>query len=181
MPVLPGRAPHCPGAEAGAAQAQGPACARPHDRQLLDALARYGDARGWASETMRRARRALTAVLASGQDFSQRPWDAELIRRFLNERHLVALRVVEFLTDEGLARANPQAALDRWLTSRLATLSGPFAAEVRIWTEALQGRGPVHRAPGTEERSRRICGSLRCPWAHGRRAMSRCARSPPMI
>jgi integrase len=96
---------------------------------------------------MRRARLALTAVLASRQDLGQPPWDAELVRRFLNGRHLVALRVVEFLTDEGLARGNPQAVLDQWLARRLAALPGPFAAEVRVWTEALQGRGPRPAPP----------------------------------
>jgi hypothetical protein len=48
----------------------------PAGRQLLDALTGYGDARGWAPETMRRARRSLTAVLACGQDLGQPPWDA---------------------------------------------------------------------------------------------------------
>ena len=48
----------------------------PPDSQLLDALRHHGDARGWSAETMRRARRALTAVLASRQDLGQPPWDA---------------------------------------------------------------------------------------------------------
>jgi hypothetical protein len=86
-------------------------------------------------------------VLASRQDLGQPPWGAELIRRFLNERHLVALRAVEFLTDQGLARTSPQAALDRWLARQLAALPAPFAAEVRVWTEALQGRGPRPQRP----------------------------------
>jgi hypothetical protein len=119
----------------------------PADLQLVDALTGYGDARGWAPETMRRARRALAAVLASGQDLGQPPWDGERVRRFLNGRGLVALRVVEFLTDQGLARANPQAVLGRWLAHRLAALPGSFAAEVQIWTEALQGRGPRPARP----------------------------------
>jgi hypothetical protein len=49
---------------------------------------------------------------------------------------------VEFLTGQGLARPNPRAAFDRWLPARLAVLPAPFAAEVRTWAEALQGRGP---------------------------------------
>jgi hypothetical protein len=119
----------------------------PANRQLLDALTGYGDARGWTAETLRRARRALTAVLASGQDFGQPPWDADGLRRFLNARRLVALRVVEFLTDQGLAHGNSQAVLDRWLAGRLAALPGPFAAEVRVWTEALHGQGPRPARP----------------------------------
>jgi len=140
----------------------------PADRQLLDALAHYGDARGWAPETMRRARRSLIAVLASGQDLGQPPWDAELIRRFLNGRHLVALRVAEFLTDEGLASTSPRAALDEWLARRLATLPGSFAAEVRIWIEALQGRGPRAarpRHPRTIEAYMRIVGAPLAAWS----------------
>jgi integrase len=81
-------------------------------------------------------------VLTSGHDLGQPPWDAEHLRRFLVSRHRVALRVVEFLADEGLARTNPQAALDQWMARRLAALPAPVAAEVRIWTEALHGRGP---------------------------------------
>ena len=60
----------------------------------------------------------------------------------MNQRHLTALRAIEFLTDQGLARSNPQAALRAWLTARLAALPAPIAAEVRTWAEALQGRGP---------------------------------------
>ena len=85
----------------------------------------------------------------------------------MNEQHLVALRAVEFLTDQGLARGNPQTVLDRWLATRLATLPAPFAAEVRIWTEGLQGRGPrAGRAnadqhhPGIPARPRGSAGRL---------------------
>jgi hypothetical protein len=45
-------------------------------------------------------------------------------------------------TDEDLALTNPRAASQQWVDRRLATLPAPFAAEVRTWTEALQGRGP---------------------------------------
>ena len=130
----------------------------PAARQLLAELDGYGQARGWAPETLRRARRAVTAVLASGEDLGQPPWDVAGLRRFLNERHLVALRAVEFLTDQGLARGNPQAALDQWLAARLAALPAPVAAEVRTWIEALQGRGP--RA-GRARQDRTIQGYLR--------------------
>jgi integrase len=111
-------------------------------QQLLDTLAGYGQARGWAPHTLRRARRSLIAVLTDGGDLGQSPWDAAGLRRFLTARGLVALRVIEFLTDEDLARGNPQAALDQWLASRLAILPAVIAAEVRIWAEALQGQGP---------------------------------------
>jgi integrase len=108
----------------------------------LDALAGYGQARGWAPHTLRQAWRAVTAALASRAELGEPPWDAADIRQFLNERNLVALRAVEFLTDQGLARPSPQAAFDQWLEARLAALPAPVAAEVRTWTEALQGRGP---------------------------------------
>ena len=124
----------------------------------LDALADYGQARGWAPHTLRQAWRAVTAVLASRDELGQPPWDAVTLGKFLNQRKLVALRAIEFLTDQGLARGNPQAAFDRWLAARLAVLPAPVAAEVRIWTEALQGRGP--RA-GHARQDRTIQGYLR--------------------
>ena len=108
----------------------------------LDALAGYGQARGWAPHTLHQAWRAVTAVLASRAELGEPPWDAARLRQFLVERRLVALRAVEFLTDQGLARPTPQAAFDRWLAARLAVLPAPVADEVRTWTEALQGRGP---------------------------------------
>jgi integrase len=82
------------------------------------------------------------AVLTGGPELGPPPWDAGQLRQFLVSRHRVALRVAEFLTDQGLARASPRAVLEQWLTRRLAALPAPFAAEMRIWTEALQGRGP---------------------------------------
>ncbi len=130
----------------------------PAARLLLDELAGYGQARGWGPETLRRARRAVTAVLASGEDLGQPPWEAADVRRFLNQRHLVALRAAEFLTDQGLARPGPQAPLEAWLAARLAALPGPFAAEVRIWAGVLQGRGP---RTGRARRSTTIQGYVR--------------------
>ena len=124
----------------------------------LDALVGYGQARGWARDTLRQAWRAVTAVLASRAELGQPPWDAVRLRQFLNEQNLVALRAVEFLTDQGLARGNPQAAFDQWLAARLATLSAPVAAEVRSWAEALQGRGP---RTGPARQTRTIQGYLR--------------------
>jgi integrase len=114
----------------------------PAARQLIDGLASYGQARGWTPGTARRARRAVTAVLASSHDLGQPPWDTGTLERLLNQRHLTALRAIEFLTDQGLARGNPQAALRAWLTARLAALPAPIADQVRTWAEALQGRGP---------------------------------------
>jgi integrase len=108
----------------------------------LDALADYGQARGWAPHTLRQAWRAVTSVLASRDELGQPPWDAVKLRQFLNKQNLVGLRAIEFLTSQGLARPSPQAAFDRWLAARLAALPAAFAAEVRTWTDALQGRGP---------------------------------------
>jgi integrase len=108
----------------------------------LDALISYGQARGWAPGTLRQACRAVTAVLASREQLGEPPWRAARLRQFLSQRRLVALRAVEFLTDQGLARASPQAAFDQWLAARLAVLPAPVAAEVRMWAETLRGRGP---------------------------------------
>jgi len=114
----------------------------PANQQLLDELAGYGQACGWTPGTLRRAQRAVTAVLASGHELGQPPWDTGTLLQFLNQRHLVALRAVEFLTDRDLARGSTQSALSTWLAPRLAILPAPFADEVRTWAEALQGRGP---------------------------------------
>jgi hypothetical protein len=140
----------------------------PANCQLLHALTGYGDARGWAPGTLARARRALAVVLTSSHELGQPPWDAEQLRRFLTGRHLVALRVTEFLADEGLARTNPQAAFQQWLGRRLADLPAPFAAEVRIWTEALHGRGPRAgrpRHPRTIEAYLRVLETPLAAWA----------------
>src|SRR5262249_25154553 len=113
-------------------------------------------------------RGALIAVLTSGHHLGQRPWDVEYLRRFLTGRHRVTLRVVEFLTDEGLVRTNPRAALEQWLARRLAALPAPVAAEVRIWTEALHGRGPRAgrpRHPRTIGASSRVLEPPRGAWA----------------
>jgi len=136
--------------------------------QLLASLTGYGQARGWAPGTLARARRSLAVVLTSSHDLGQPPWDAGHLRRFLTGRHLVALRVAEFLTDQGLARANPRAAFQQWLARRLAALPAPFAAEVRIWTEALQGRGPRGarpRHPRTIEAYLRVLEAPLAAWA----------------
>jgi integrase len=136
--------------------------------QLLEAITRYGSARGWAPSTQQCARRALVAVLTSGGDLGQPPWDAGHLRRFLTGRRLVALRVVEFLTDEGLACTNPHAVLDQWLACRLAALPAPFAAEVQTWTEALHGRGPRAgrpRHPRTIEAYLRVLETPLAAWA----------------
>lgn len=114
----------------------------PADQQLLDELAGYGQARGWTPGTLSRTRRAVMAVLASGHELGQPPWDTGTLERFLTGQHLVALRAVEFLTGRGLARGNPHSGLSTWLAARLAALPAPFADEVRTWAEALQGRGP---------------------------------------
>jgi integrase len=115
---------------------------RPAVPPPLDALAGYGQARGWAPHTLHQAWRAVTNVLASRAELGEPPWEAARLRQFLNQQNLVALRAIEFLTGQGLARPAPQAAFDRWLAARLAALPGPVAAEVRTWAEALQGRGP---------------------------------------
>lgn len=89
------------------------------------------------------------------------------MRGFLISRRLKALRAVEFLTDQGLAR-DPQDVLAEWITGRLAALPAPFAAEVRIWADALQGRGPRAgrpRSPRTIQGYLRILQPALADWA----------------
>ena len=128
------------------------------DQHLLAGITGYGQARGWTLGTQRRARRSLTAVLASGHDLGPPPWNAAAVRGFLVSRRLAALRAVEYLTGQGLALADPQDVLAEWITPRLAALPAPFAAEVGAWADALQGRGP--RA-GRPRSPRTIQGYLR--------------------
>jgi hypothetical protein len=140
----------------------------PAGRQLMTSLTGYGQARGWTPGTLVRARRALAAVLTSSPGLGHPPWDTADLRQFLIARHLTALRVTEFLTDQGMARANPRAALEQWVTRRLAALPAPFAAEVAIWTEALHGRGPRAprpRHPRTIEAYLRVLDTPLAQWA----------------
>jgi len=114
---------------------------RSQHQQLLAAVVGYGQARGWSPSTLRRVQRSLAALLA-GQPTLDRPLEAAAVRRFLLERHLTALRVVEFLTDQGLVRVDEHASLDRWLARRLQPLPAPIRTEVDAWIEGLRGRGP---------------------------------------
>jgi integrase len=119
---------------------------RVRERQHQDlnaALVGYGQARGWSADTLRRVRRSLMVLLASQPPLTQTsPLDAGVVRQFLLERRLTALRVVEFLVDQGLVARNQHAAFDRWLEGRLEPLPAQLRGEVQTWTEALRGRGP---------------------------------------
>jgi len=130
---------------------------RSEHRELQAAVVGYGQARGWPPSTLRRVQHSLAALLAS-QPTLARPLEAATVRQFLLERHLTALRVVEFLTDQGLARVDEHATLDRWLARRLAPLPTPIQAEVQVWIEALRGRGP---RPGRSRQAATIQGYLR--------------------
>jgi hypothetical protein len=111
--------------------------------QLQAALVAYGQARGWSPSTLRRVGHGLAAVLASQPRLSARsPLDAAAVREFLIERHLTALRVVEFLADQDLVASDQHATFDRWLARRLERLPAQVGAEVHAWTEVLRGRGP---------------------------------------
>jgi site-specific recombinase XerC len=119
---------------------------RVHQRrhaELDAALASYGQARGWSPDTLRHVRRSLVVLLASQPPLTQTsPLDAAAVRQFLIERRLTALRVVEFLVDQGLVTSNQHANLDRWLARRLEPLPAQIRAEVQAWIEVLRGRGP---------------------------------------
>jgi hypothetical protein len=125
---------------------------RPDQRALLAALTDYGHARGWTPATLQRARRSLTVLLISHPAFTHKPMTGEPplgkpppaaeVRAFLVQRHLIALRVTEFLTDQELVARAPDAVLDAWLTRRLAPLPDGIRAEVTTWIQGLRGRGP---------------------------------------
>jgi len=114
---------------------------RSEHQQLLAAVVGYGQARGWSPSTLRRVQHSLAALLAS-QPTLARPLEAAAVRQFLIERRLTALRVVEFLADQGLVRVDEHAVLDRWLAGRLQPLPAAIQAEVQIWIQGLRGRGP---------------------------------------
>lgn len=119
-----------------------------HDHQrrhaeLDAALVGYGQARGWSPDTLQRIRHSLMVLLASQPTLtSTSPLDAAAVRQFLIERRLTALRVVEFLVDQGLVTSDEHAPLERWLARRLEPLPAQIRAEVQVWIEALRGRGP---------------------------------------
>jgi hypothetical protein len=111
--------------------------------ELQATLVAYGQARGWSPSTLRRVGHGLAAVLASQPRLSARsPLDAAAVREFLIERHLTALRVIEFLADQDLVASDRHATFDRWLARRLERLPAQIGAEVHTWTEVLRGRGP---------------------------------------
>jgi hypothetical protein len=114
----------------------------PEQRALLAELTGYGQARGWAPATMLRARRGLTVLLTSHPTVAEGTMDAAVARAFLLGRRQVALRVVEFLTDQGLLRVADQAILDGWLARRLQVLPDPLRTETQTWIDGLRGQGP---------------------------------------
>jgi hypothetical protein len=118
---------------------------RVRDRQheeLDAALVAYGQARGWSPDHLQRIRRSLGALLAAQPTLtSASPLDAAAVRQFLLDRRLTALRVVEFLTDQGLVTSNQHATLDDWLARRLEPLPAQIRTEVQAWIEVLRGRG----------------------------------------
>jgi integrase len=115
---------------------------RVEQRALLAELTSYGHAHGWAPATLLRARRSLTVLLTSQPAVIDGAMDAAAVRSFLIGRHLVALRVTEFLIDQGLVVVDPEAVLDGWLTRQLGPLPATIRAEAGTWTDALRGRGP---------------------------------------
>ena len=114
-----------------------------HHADLGAVLDGYGQAHGWPPATVRCAQRSLAVLLASQPTLTQTsPLDAAAVRQFLLDRHQAALRLVEFLTDQGLAASNPNATLDDWLEGRLQGLPAQIRAETQTWVQALRGHGP---------------------------------------
>jgi integrase len=95
---------------------------------------------------MRRAQKSLQALIVAGILTDGEPCNTVDVRQFLVDRHLVALRVVEFLTDRGTV-SDESIGFDRWLTAHLVSLPQPVRVEVTIWIEALQGRRPRSGQP----------------------------------
>jgi hypothetical protein len=161
------RLPQAAAARAGARRGPGPEqratprlAARTREHPGLQAaLLAYGQARGWSPDTLRRVRHSLVAVLASQPTPSATsPLDAAVVRQFLIDRHLTALRVTEFLTDQDLVTNDQHATFDRWLARRLERLPAQVRAEVQTWTEVLRGRGP---RPARPRKAATIQGYLR--------------------
>jgi site-specific recombinase XerD len=115
---------------------------------LPAALDSYGQARGWPPDALRRAQRSLAVLLASQPTLTEAaPLDAAAVHQFLRDRHQGALRLVEFLTDQGLLTSDPHATLDAWLARRLQELPDQVRAETQTWVEALRGHGPRAARP----------------------------------
>jgi hypothetical protein len=121
---------------------------QPQHQQLESALIGYGQARGWSTHHLQRIRRSLAALFTTQPPLTPTaPLDADTVRQFLLQRRMTALRLVEFLTDQGLVVNNQHAILDRWLAGRLQPLPTQIRAEVHTWIEVLRGRGPRPARP----------------------------------
>jgi hypothetical protein len=108
---------------------------------------------------VRGAQRSLAVLLASQPTLTQTsPLDTDAVRQFLRDRHQAALRVLEFLTDQGLLVSDPHATLDDWLEGRLQELPAQIHTEVDTWVQTLRGRGP---RPARPHKTATIQGYLR--------------------
>jgi hypothetical protein len=69
----------------------------PRPAAAPDPRAGYGQAHGWRPDTVRRVRRAVAAVTASGGQLGEPPWDDARLRQFLIQDKLAVQRTLEFL------------------------------------------------------------------------------------
>jgi site-specific recombinase XerD len=124
----------------------------PTGKLMLAQLTMYGRARGWSPGVLTVARSSVRMVLAGSDVLGSPPWTSNAIKELLDttasHRTNKALqRVIDFLTDEGLATSSTEATFELWLDTQFPDLRPQIAEELHVWTDRLLGRGARPRKP----------------------------------
>ncbi|CDO20740.1 hypothetical protein [Mycolicibacterium mageritense] len=124
----------------------------PTGKLLLAQMTMYGRARGWSPGVLTVARTSLRIVLAGSDVLGPPPWTSNAIKELLDttashRANNAVQRVIDFLTDEGLATSSTEATFQLWLDTQFADLCPQIRSELHIWTERLLGRGDRPQKP----------------------------------
>lgn len=111
---------------------------------LFPSVAAFGATRGWIETTVRGVQRATAVLLAAR--FEQDRFEHSSLQ-CLGALGLPVGSTVDFLSDTGLLRIDPDATLDAWLDERLSGLPGKIRIEVQSWVDVLRGRSARRGKP----------------------------------
>lgn len=111
------------------------ACAERPDLPAL--LARFGEARGWTSDTVRSVGRGVALLLVA------RSGECVVDPSALD--HLVARQIpleptLDALSEIGITVVDPDRVMDDWIDNRLSGLPARIRSEVAAWLDVLRGR-----------------------------------------
>lgn len=109
---------------------------------VVQAVARFGEARGWPPETTTAVMRAMTIVAPGVMP------DAALVTE-LRRLRLPVSRVRELLAADGITTDDRPDAPARWMGEHADALPAPMRAEIGSWVEVIDGRAGRRRTPGT--------------------------------